>query len=75
MNIRDPVNPNIVVPVKNWKIRVIDIHAPLPPKVLINRVLSEVVSRSIPHVDLNSKQSIEQIINCKSFCQFHLCFL
>ena len=63
MNIRDPVNPNIVIPVKKLKIRVIDILAGVPPSILVNRVLTEVVNRSIPTVDLNSRQSVELLIN------------
>ena len=67
VNIRDPVNPNIVVPVKKLKIRVIDILAGVPPAILANRVLTEVVNRSIPTVDLNSRQSVQQLINGKVF--------
>ena len=74
VNIRDPVNPNIVVPVKKLKIRVIDILAGVPPSILVNRVLTEVVNRSIPTVDLNSRQSVEQLIKGKVSLTFH-CFV
>ena len=74
VNIRDPVNPNIVVPVKKLKIRVTDILAGVPPSILVNRVLTEVVNRSIPTVDLNSRQSVEQLIIGKVSLTFH-CFI
>lgn len=61
--IRDPVNPNVVIPVKNWKIRVIDIQSSRPPNVLVNKVLSEVVSKSIHQVDLKSQPTIDEQIS------------
>lgn len=63
VHIHDPVNPNIVISVRNWKMRVIDIQASLPPPVLVNRVLTEVVNKSVHTVDLNSRVSVEKQIN------------
>ena len=64
VNIRDLVNPNTVIPVKKPKIQVIYIYMYIvPPSILVNRVLTEVVNRSIPDVDLNFRQSVEQFIN------------
>lgn len=66
VHIHDPVNPNIVISVRNWKMRVIDIQASLPPPVLVNRVLTEVVNKSVHTVDLNSRVSVEKQINAST---------
>uniref|UniRef100_A0A7M5V1Y5 Trafficking protein particle complex subunit 8 n=2 Tax=Clytia hemisphaerica TaxID=252671 RepID=A0A7M5V1Y5_9CNID len=58
--IRDPVNPSVIVPVKKWKIRVIDIQSSRPPPALINKILGEVVSKSVSQVDLRSGLTIEE---------------
>jgi len=63
--IRDPVNPNVVIPVKNWKIRVVDIQSSRPPNALVNRILGEVVSKSVSQVDISSKLTIEEQLSGK----------
>jgi len=75
-HIRDPSNPNIVVSVKNWKLRILDMQATPPPQVLVKRVLTEVVNKSLPVVDLKSKGSVEKQINGTTpwFDAFRDCF-
>ena len=63
--IRDPVNPNLVVPIKNLKINVRNLETPSPPSQLVSRILSEVVAKSVTNVDLKTHQSLEMLQNGK----------
>ena len=45
-HIRDPFG--VTHPVKNWKLRLLEMAAPNPPQQVINKLLSEVVSRTQP---------------------------
>ncbi|XP_047140393.1 trafficking protein particle complex subunit 8 isoform X2 [Hydra vulgaris] len=58
--IRDPVNPNIIVNIKKWKIRVVDIQSSLPPTVLVNHILHDVVNKLATKVDMKSRFSVEK---------------
>lgn len=63
VHIRDPVNPNVVIPIRNFKIRVKNLNAPSPPAQLVNNILSEVVSKSVTTVDLKTRHSLEDLKN------------
>ena len=63
MQIRDPVNPNVVIPIRNFKIRVKNLKAPSPPAQLVNKILNEVVSKSVTTVDLKTTHSFEDLKN------------
>ena len=58
--IHDPINPSLVIPVKKWKLRVVDVQSSLPPPVLVSRILNEVVNKSTPHVDISQQVSPER---------------
>ena len=45
-HIRDPLG--VTHAVKNWKLRLLEMAAPNPPQQVINKLLSEVVSRTQP---------------------------
>eukprot|EP00794_Sanderia_malayensis_P018865 gene18865-20765_t len=59
VHIRDPVNPNVVIHIRNMKIKVLNLESPTPPPQLINKILSEVVSKSVSSVDLNTLKDTE----------------
>jgi len=74
--IRDPVNPNLVVPIKNLKINVRNLETPSPPSQLVSRILSEVVAKSVTNVDLKTHQSLEMLQNAITpwFEAYRSCF-
>ena len=61
--IRDPVNPNLVVPIKNLKVKIRNLDSPPPPSQLVNKILNEVVAKSVVSVDLKTNQSLEMLQN------------
>ena len=46
VHIKDPAG--VVHAIKNWKLRLMDMTAPHPPQHVVNRLLSEIVSRAQP---------------------------
>ena len=61
VHIRDPVNPNFVVPIKGFKVKVKSLGIQSPPSQLVNKILSEVVAKSVLNVDLKTNQSLETL--------------
>eukprot|EP00795_Rhopilema_esculentum_P001366 gene1366-15771_t len=63
VHIRDPVNPNVVIPIRNFKLKVQNLNVPSPPSQLVSKVLSEVVAKSVTSVDLKTTHSLETLQN------------
>ncbi len=59
------MNPNVVIPIKNLKIKMMNLESPTPHPQLINKILSEVVAKSVSSVGLKSSSSEESEMNGK----------
>ena len=69
------MNPNVVIPIRNFKIRVKNLNAPSPPGQLVNKILSEVVSKSVTTVDLKTTHSFEELKNGEHDKRFEFLYL
>lgn len=55
------MNPNLMVQMRNFKVKVRNLDVPSPPVQLVNKILSEVVAKSVVSVDLKTNQSLESL--------------
>ena len=66
---KDPVNPTLGVTIRNLQIKMMDLHSQAPPHLLINRVLNDIVSKTLGKVDLKTAPTLEGQMN--GMCQIY----